>query len=115
VTLVYRGKGIPPHVKYWIKPDLENRIKNGEIKAYFHSRRSKSRRTRWSSRRRWRETLKNDFVFAMTAIIPTSSFLRAWASASRAKTGCLSVTGDAGEQRARHLPGWCNRGRLTDQ
>jgi hypothetical protein len=25
-------------VKYWIKPDLENRIKNGEIKAYFNSR-----------------------------------------------------------------------------
>ena len=26
------------HVKYWIKPDIENRIKNGEIKAYFRSR-----------------------------------------------------------------------------
>ena len=26
-----------PHVKYWIKPDIENRIKNGEITAYFNS------------------------------------------------------------------------------
>ena len=25
-------------MKYWIKPDIENRIKNGEIKAYFNSR-----------------------------------------------------------------------------
>jgi thioredoxin reductase (NADPH) len=33
VTLVYRGPEIPPHVKYWIKPDIENRIKNGDVKA----------------------------------------------------------------------------------
>ncbi len=38
VTLVHRGAGISNHVKYWIKPNIENRIKNGEIKAYFHSR-----------------------------------------------------------------------------
>ena len=38
VTLVHRGGGIHPHVKYWIKPNIENRIKNGEIKAYFNSR-----------------------------------------------------------------------------
>ena len=33
VTLIYRGPAMQPHVKYWIKPDIENRIKNGEIKA----------------------------------------------------------------------------------
>ena len=38
VTLIHRGAGISDHVKYWIKPNIENRIKNGEIKAYFHSR-----------------------------------------------------------------------------
>ena len=38
VTLVHRGPGMHRHVKYWIKPDIENRIKNGEIKAYFRSR-----------------------------------------------------------------------------
>ena len=37
VTLVHRGSAIHKHVKYWIKPNIENRIKNGEIKAYFHS------------------------------------------------------------------------------
>src|SRR5438105_2053796 len=37
VTLVYRGSQIHHHVKYWIKPDLENRIKAGEIHAYFNS------------------------------------------------------------------------------
>ena len=37
VTLVHRGAGIHNNVKYWIKPNIENRIKNGEIRAYFHS------------------------------------------------------------------------------
>ena len=37
VTLIHRGSGISDRVKYWIKPNIENRIKNGEIPAYFHS------------------------------------------------------------------------------
>ena len=35
--MVHRGPGIHANVKYWIKPNIENRIKNGEIPAYFHS------------------------------------------------------------------------------
>ena len=49
VTLIHRGAGISSHVKYWIKPNIENRIKSGEIRgllplagcgnsARFHSR-----------------------------------------------------------------------------
>ena len=37
VTLVHWGPGIDANVKYWIKPDIENRIKNREVKAYFNS------------------------------------------------------------------------------
>ena len=37
VTLVHRGPKMHNHVKYWILPDIENRIKNGEISAYFNS------------------------------------------------------------------------------
>ena len=37
VTLVHRGAEMHRHVKYWILPDINNRIKNGEIKAYFSS------------------------------------------------------------------------------
>ena len=51
VTLVHRGAGISNSVKYWIKPNIENRIKNGEIKAYFHSRVKEIRLTTWCSRR----------------------------------------------------------------
>src|ERR1700760_282062 len=35
VTLVHRGAELHRHIKYWIKPDIENRIKNGEVAAYF--------------------------------------------------------------------------------
>ncbi len=37
VTLVHRGPEMHRHVKYWILPDINNRIKNGEIAAYFNS------------------------------------------------------------------------------
>ena len=37
VTLIHRGPGIHNNVKYWIKPNIENRIKNGEIPGYFNS------------------------------------------------------------------------------
>jgi len=38
VTLIHRGPAISDSVKYWIKPNIENRIKNGEIAAHFNSR-----------------------------------------------------------------------------
>lgn len=37
VTLIHRGPAVHPRVKYWVKPDLENRIREGSIKAYFNS------------------------------------------------------------------------------
>ena len=37
MTLVHRGTKLHNHVKYWILPDIENRIKNSEIAAYFSS------------------------------------------------------------------------------
>jgi len=37
VTLVHRGEGISASVKYWIKPNIENRIKSGEVTGYFSS------------------------------------------------------------------------------
>jgi thioredoxin reductase (NADPH) len=38
VTLVHRGSGLSERVKYWIKPDLENRIAAGKIRALFQAR-----------------------------------------------------------------------------
>src|SRR5580700_6022950 len=76
VTLVHRGSGIQPHVKYWIKPDIENRIKNGEISAYFHSTVVEITPDAVKLETpRGPVTLKNDFVFAMTGYHPDFAFL----------------------------------------
>jgi thioredoxin reductase (NADPH) len=76
VTLVHREAEIHRHVKYWIKPDIENRIKNGEIKAYFQS---KVKEIAWDSVTletiSGQVVLENDFVFAMTGYRPDFEFL----------------------------------------
>ena len=77
VTLVHRGAKLHNHVKYWILPDIENRIKNGEITAYFSSTvleigaDNVDLDTPEGPVRR-----KNDFVFAMTGYHPDYDFLR---------------------------------------
>jgi thioredoxin reductase (NADPH) len=76
VTVVYRGAGVQPHVKYWIKPDLENRIKNGEIKAYFRTNAVEiTPDAVVIETPEGLKTIKNDFVFAMTGYHPDFSFL----------------------------------------
>jgi thioredoxin reductase (NADPH) len=76
VTLVHRGVAMHPHCKYWIKPDIENRIKNGEIKAYFESKVAEiTPDTVVIDTPAGRETLHNDFVFAMTGYHPDFTFL----------------------------------------
>ncbi len=78
VTLVYRGDGVQPHVKYWIKPDIENRIKNGEIKAYFHTQvKAITPDAVVLETPEGEVTLKNDFVFALTGYHPDFAFLEA--------------------------------------
>jgi len=76
VTLVCRGPQIAPHVKYWIKPDIENRIKNGEIKAYFGSHAVEiTPDAVLLETPEGHQSIKNDFVFALTGYHPDFEFL----------------------------------------
>jgi thioredoxin reductase (NADPH) len=76
VTLVHRGPGVQPHVKYWIKPDIENRIKNGEVKALFDSQVVEiTPDSVVVETPEGRQILKNDFVFALTGYHPDFDFL----------------------------------------
>lgn len=71
VTMAIRGEGIHPRVKYWIRPNIENRIKEGSIQAFTHTTVEEIRE---------REvvlkgpegifTIENDFVLAMTGYRP---------------------------------------------
>ena len=76
VTLVHRGLDIHRQVKYWIKPDIENRIKNGEVTAYFESQVVEiTLDAVVLETRGGRRTLKNDFVFALTGYHPDYELL----------------------------------------
>jgi thioredoxin reductase (NADPH) len=76
VTMVHRGAEIHQNVKYWIKPDIENRIKNGEVAAYFNSTvlEITAEHVRIKTPQAER-VLKNDFVFALTGYHPDYEFL----------------------------------------
>ncbi len=77
VTMIVRGPAIGNRVKYWVKPDIENRIKEGSVKAYFNSTLKEIRE---------REvdidtpdgviTIPNDYVIALTGYQPNFSFLQ---------------------------------------
>jgi thioredoxin reductase (NADPH) len=76
VTLVHRDGGMHSHVKYWIKPDIERRIQDGQIDAYFHSKVIEiTPDSIVIQTPDGQKTLKNDFVFAMTGYHPDYSFL----------------------------------------
>jgi thioredoxin reductase (NADPH) len=77
VTLVHRGAAMHRHVKYWIKPDIENRIKSGEITAYFNTAVTRidpdcvTIQTDGAQPR----VISNDTVLAMTGYRPDFEFL----------------------------------------
>jgi thioredoxin reductase (NADPH) len=78
VTLVHRGAAISPNVKYWIKPDIENRIKNHEIASFFNTSIIEiAPETILLQTPQGELRIKNDFVLAMTGYHPDFSFLRA--------------------------------------
>lgn len=76
VTLVHRKEGISPSVKYWIRPDLENRIKAGQVKAYFNSTvKSIAADSVALDTPQGEVVLANDWVFALTGYHPDFEFI----------------------------------------
>ncbi len=94
VTLIHRGGQISEKVKYWIRPNIENRIKSGEITAYFHSKVVEIRPDSIVLDTPQGEViLRNDFVFALTGYSPDLQFLNS-----------VGVTLDPATQRPRTDP-----------
>jgi len=76
VTLIYRGPAVTPNVKYWIKPDIENRIKDGEVKAFFNTNVVEiTPDAVMLDTANGRVSIPNEFVFAMTGYHPDFTFL----------------------------------------
>lgn len=77
VTLVIRGEEISHRVKYWVRPDIINRIKEGSIKAYFNANLKAIREHEVDIETPdGTVTILNDFVMAMTGYKPNFDFLR---------------------------------------
>lgn len=77
VTMVVRGGEMGPHVKYWVRPDIENRIKEGAITAHYHSELLEIREGEVDIKTPdGVKTIANDFVIAMTGYQPDFSMLK---------------------------------------
>ncbi len=76
VTMIIRQGQIGERVKYWVRPDIENRIKEGSIKAYFNSSIAAIREKEIDIQTPdGLITIENDWVLAMTGYQPNLQFL----------------------------------------
>lgn len=77
VTIVTRGDGIGKRVKYWVRPDIENRIKEGSINAYFNSCLANIKEKEVEILTPGGTvTIENDYVIAATGYQPDFDFLK---------------------------------------
>ncbi|MFW2136124.1 YpdA family putative bacillithiol disulfide reductase [Chryseobacterium sp. TY4] len=77
VTMIIRGSEIGNRVKYWVKPDIENRIAEGSIKAYFNSEITEitDSDVLFKTKNEMHK-IENDFVLALTGYLPDFQFLK---------------------------------------
>ena len=76
VTMVVKGDTIGENVKYWVRPDIENRIREGSITCYFKSQvLAITRDTVEIQTPEGRRSIPNDFVMAMTGYQPPFQFM----------------------------------------
>lgn len=77
VTMIVRGAQIGERVKYWVKPDIENRIAEGSIKAVFNAEIIEIKEKEVIVETPGgRQIIENDFVVALTGYKPNFKFLR---------------------------------------
>ena len=76
VTMIIRGSKIGERVKYWVRPDIINRIKEGSIKAYFNSEiKEITENEIIVETPKGLETIPNNYVLALTGYKPNFQFL----------------------------------------
>lgn len=78
VTMIIRHSEISKNVKYWVKPDIENRITEGNITAHFNSElvEIKENSVVFKDENGEIREIENDFVLAMTGYLPDFDFLK---------------------------------------
>lgn len=91
VTLLIRGTEIGSRVKYWVKPDIENRIAEGSIKAFFEAELLEIKETEVVIRDKTGEIhhLENDYVLALTGFRPDFDMLKRFGIHIDEQNACL--------------------------
>ena len=75
--MIVRGSEIGNRVKYWVKPDIENRIAEGSIKAYFNAEITEITNSNVLFKTKTEShEIENDFVLALTGYLPDFKFLK---------------------------------------
>lgn len=98
VTLVHRGESLSEKIKYWILPDIQNRIKEGSIKAYFNTTVAQIEQEAVHLKTKDHHfSIQNDFVFALTGYHPDNDFLRNAGIELDAETLSPRIVGDTFE------------------
>lgn len=119
VTLVHRGEALKPSVKYWLRPDFENRVKAGEITAHFASTveaiTPEAVRVRHADGRT--AELRADRVFALTGYHPDFDLMSAMGITLHPETGrpALDPTTMETNVPGVHLAGSAAAGRQTGE
>jgi thioredoxin reductase (NADPH) len=91
VTLIHRGPKLGDHIKYWVRPDIENRIKEGSIGARFNARVVELLPTVVRLEVAGRpEEVTADAVFLLTGYHPDTDFLRSFGVMVTSKTSAPS-------------------------
>ena len=77
VTMIIRSKEIGSRVKYWVRPDILNRIREGEIKVFFNSALTEIKEDEVIINSLGKTiAIKNDYVLALTGYKPNFDFIR---------------------------------------
>jgi len=118
VTIIHRGPVMSKDVKYWVLPDINNRIKRGEIKAYFSSQVQEIREQEIViSTPEGSLTLENDYVLALTGYHPDAELLQGMGVEVDSETYVPQHNSDSLETNVKgiYLAGSIASGKMTNR
>ncbi|GMR22639.1 MAG: YpdA family putative bacillithiol disulfide reductase [Acidobacteriota bacterium] len=119
VRLIHRDSDLSTHIKYWVRPDIKNRITRGEIEAHLETRVIEIRQSELVLENKGGErfTIPNDAVLALTGYHPDYAFLESMGIQIDPDTGKPETDPETSETNVSgiYLAGGIVAGRQTNK